>query len=1248
MSSEKKHQIWSEEERVSELYRYGILDTAQEQDFDDIVAMVSQLLDVPIAAVNLIDRHRQWFKSEIGLGVKEMPLDDSICKFALLGPGTMIIPDTREDSRFACNPLVNGEPGLRFYAGELLLTPEGMPLGTLCALDLKPRPGGLSTQQQFFLKTLARQVMSQIILRKTVRDQEVLLEEQRHAARALEESKARAMDAMRDAMVERRRLDAVLDAVPVAIRYVDGTGEEVLANSENARLWKQGRGAGAGITSAGGVARWADNSSRHGQVLQAEDWPLARALAGERVAGEVLEFESDNPLAPRTRILSCASPVHDEEGKVIGAVVADTDITGETHARMALDASEATLAAVLDALPVGVIIANARGQIVRDNIANREIWGIPPQSTSWEEYGEWEGYWPDSGRRIAANEWAMSRALLQGVIVRGELVECQPFDGGPRRFYLNNAAPIRNADGAIVGGVVAELDVTEQRHAEAALARSNEQARIAAERVNLALAAGAIVGTWDWDLVHDRFTIDERFSERFGIDPALGRAGLTLEQVIATVHPDDLAGLRSAIAAAIAQGGPYSYEYRVRSRHGIYQWIEANGRVDLSPEGVPLRFPGVLLDIEQRRTLEAERDRAMQLLRAFVEALPGVAYAKDRRGRMLIANRGVTELIGKPPEFYLGKTDLEFLDNPAQAEAVMANDRRIMDSGVAEAVEEEVSFPDGSAATWHSTKAPFHDLDGQVIGLIGSSIDITARKHAEAVLKERTNELAEAQLRLEMAMSAAQMGTWEWIPATGEAFWSPQLFQMLGLSPTTNGRIHGSRFFEKVHPDDRAAVQDALTDAVSHGANYEAEMRILGADGQVRWIMGRGVIVPGTSGDDMRLIGVNVDITERKKAEQQLLDADRRRNEFLAMLGHELRNPLAPISHAVQLIELGIGGPEKTGAALRIIRRQTEQMARLVDDLLEVSRVTQGRIELRKQHVVVGAPVLSAVDAVRPLVKEREQQLEVDIPPGIDIVADQARLTQIVANLLNNASKYTQTGGKIVLEVKAVGERGQWVEIVVADNGPGIDADLLPRIFDLFSQGATTLDRSRGGLGLGLSLVKRLVELHDGTIRAESPGAGMGARFTVCLPREDEPVTPALQAPEPSSPALAPGFFLVVDDNPDVLDTLASLLKLDGHQVACARDGEEALALARRLQPDVVILDVGLPKIDGWEVARQLRADPQTQAMMLIALSGYGQTSDRHRSREAGFDEHLLKPADVHAIYKAVSQRNPPGPPVAG
>jgi PAS domain S-box-containing protein len=272
----------------------------------------------------------------------------------------------------------------------------------------------------------------------------------------------------------------------------------------------------------------------------------------------------------------------------------------------------------------------------------------------------------------------------------------------------------------------------------------------AAERLQLALDAGAIVGTWVWEVPTNRFTADERFARSFGLSADLCRSGLPLDQVTASIHPADQERVNQAIGSALDRGGPYRCEYRARHQDGSYRWIEANGRVELAPDGSAQRFPGVLLDIEARRTAESERDRMSELLRTFTAAVPGVVYAKDREGRMLVANEGTTALIGKPPEFYLGRTDLEFLDDKAQAAIVMATDRRIMDSGVAEQIEEDVSLADGTAATWLSTKTPLRNDKGAVIGLIGSSIDVTARKRAEAALQELNATLEQkVQLAIE-------------------------------------------------------------------------------------------------------------------------------------------------------------------------------------------------------------------------------------------------------------------------------------------------------------------------------------------------------------------------------------------------------------------------------------------------------------------------------------------------------------------
>ncbi|MCF8975825.1 hybrid sensor histidine kinase/response regulator, partial [Pseudomonas edaphica] len=268
-----------------------------------------------------------------------------------------------------------------------------------------------------------------------------------------------------------------------------------------------------------------------------------------------------------------------------------------------------------------------------------------------------------------------------------------------------------------------------------------QQAQQASERLQLALDAGAIIGTWVWDVPADRFTADERFARSFGLSPDLCLKGLPLELVTASIHTDDFAHVQSKVTDALGRGGAYRCEYRVLQSDGVYRWVEANGRVELDEDHKPLRFPGVLIDIEARRVAEAERDRLNTLLRTFTAAVPGVVFAKDRQGRMLVANQGTTELIGKSPEFYIGKTDAEYLDDPEQGRVIMATDRRIMESGLSEQVEEEVRLADGSAATWLSAKAPLFDESGEVIGLIGSSIDVTDRKKAEDALKELNQTL---------------------------------------------------------------------------------------------------------------------------------------------------------------------------------------------------------------------------------------------------------------------------------------------------------------------------------------------------------------------------------------------------------------------------------------------------------------------------------------------------------------------------
>jgi PAS domain S-box-containing protein len=674
---------WTEEERLSALRKYAILDTSPEQAFDDIVRLAGQLLDAPIVAVNLIDADRQWFKAEIGLGVREMPLDDSICKFALLETDRMVVPDTRADPRFDCNPLVTGAPGVRFYAGEVLKTADGLPLGTLCILDTKPRPQGLTALQAFALQTLARQVWTQLELRKIVHDQEALLAQQR------------------------------------------------------------------------------------------------RTQAELRVAHD--HFES---------IVSQAA--------------------------------------------TGVVQTDARGRIT---FANR------------------------------------------------------------------------------------------------------------------------------------------KFCDMLGYDKS---ELLALDSVTVTA-PDSVEATNSALQQAIAG--------------------------DL----------GAVVQKQYRR--------------------------KD--GSLLWATSSISAMRG---------------------------------------------------------------ADGEYQGAVAIVVDITQSRLAEESLRQLATDLAEA---------------------------------------------------------------------------------------------------------------------------------DQRKSEFLATLAHELRNPLAPISSGLSLLRLG-GDNAATVAKIRpMMERQVGQMVRLIDDLLDVARISGGKIHLKKSLVELKTVIASAVETSLPFIERGGHKLVMTVPDGaLMLDADPTRIAQVISNLLNNAAKYTPMGGRV--DITARQDDGQ-VLITVKDNGVGIPAESLSSIFDMFSQVRHNLSRAQGGLGVGLSLVRRLVEMHGGTVSAASAGSGQGSSFTVSLPlahSEAVPPVPLVHAADPG-PGASPGRqlrLLVADDNVDAAEMLEAMLALQGHATRVAHNGRDALAIAREFAPDVAFLDIGMPDMNGYQTAAAIRAAAGLETIMLVALTGWGDERDRTRAKEAGFDHHLTKPADLDAI----------------
>ena len=386
------------------------------------------------------------------------------------------------------------------------------------------------------------------------------------------------------------------------------------------------------------------------------------------------------------------------------------------------------------------------------------------------------------------------------------------------------------------------------------------------------------------------------------------------------------------------------------------------------------------------------------------------------------------------------------------------------------------------------------------------------------------------------------------------------------------------------------------------------------------------------------MIGISADITERKKAEEALRAAERRKDTFLATLAHELRNPLAPIRYATRLLEPGVP-PEMAADARRMIDRQLAHMARLFDDLLDVSRVTRGVLTIHKEVIDLREAIESAVEAARPIAAGAGIEVATVLPSTpLAVNGDATRLAQIISNLLSNAIKYTNEGGHITVAAQIDGHE---ILIRVQDDGAGISPDLLPRVFHLFVQGEPSGTRAAGGLGIGLSLARELIELHQGSIDAASAGLGHGSEFRVRLPRsvEKPAVAERLAAPEKVTVLGASQLrILVCDDNVDAADTLASVLKLVGYNTTTAYDGHSALTVAEQIRPDIVLLDLGLPDKSGTEVARQIRSQPWGSHIWLIAVTGWGREDDRKRSREAGFDEHLTKPVDPQELLQLIGR----------
>jgi PAS domain S-box-containing protein len=637
---------------------------------------------------------------------------------------------------------------------------------------------------------------------------------------------------------------------------------------------------------------------------------------------------------------------------------------------------------------------------------------------------------------------------------------------------------------------------------------------------------------------------------------------------------------------------------------------------------------GVTLLVEALHAARRRAEAAQRWLTGVLTSIGDAVIATDADGRITFTNPVAHGLTGWGADESRGKPLGEVFRIVSELPGEPAEDpvARVFREGVIVGLANHTALiaRDGTERPIADSAAPIRDENGGLSGAVLVFRDVSDQRRAEEALRA-----SEERFRLTADFAPVLI----WIAGTdGRCQWFNRPW--LEFVGREMGHEIGEGWRDNVHPDDLSGLADVYSAAFDARRPFSWEYRLRRHDGTYRWVVDHGLPLSGPGGEFTGFIGSCFDITDRRHAEDELRTADRRKDEFLAMLAHELRNPLSAISNAVQLAKTGNGEVER-GWVQEVLERQVRHLARLIDDLLDVSRITRGKIRLRSQLLELGPLLRSAVEAVQPLLDSRGHRLTASIPEEpLPVKGDPTRLEQIVVNLLTNAAKYTESGGEVLL---TAGREGDAVFVTVRDTGVGIPPEQLSQMFELFAQGDRTLARSEGGLGIGLTLARSLAEMHGGSVVARSEGRGRGSEFTVRLPaaRAAADNGPPPTAP-PAARLAAARRVLVVDDNADTAQGLSRLMAGHGHDVRTCHDGPSALEAAAEYRPDVVLLDIGLPGMDGLQVARRLR-EAGSDAF-IIAVSGYGQDDDRRRSRDAGIDHHLVKPVDHVTLLRLIAR----------
>jgi PAS domain S-box-containing protein len=946
-----------------------------------------------------------------------------------------------------------------------------------------------------------------------------------------------------------------------------------------------------------------------------EEGPLRRLLAGEIDAYQIEKrlIRKDGALVDVALSVKCA---RDGDGRVEYLLKTVRDITDSKRLADAMREQQRArhlLEAIADTSSDAIFVKDVMGNYLLYNRAAAADLNLRPDQVIGLD--DRALYPPKQAEHLMAVDREIM-ALKESVTFEEKLTTASG-----DRVFLTTKGPLLDVEGDVIGLYGIARDITERRAVDKALAASS------------ARLSGVIESAMDAIISMDseqRICLFNPAAERiFGCtrEVALGQS---IERFIPSRFQHDHADHVRRFAATGISSSDLSRPGELYAVRGDGKEFPIEASISQTDLGEEKLFTVILRDVSARKEAErALREREEDLNRAQVVGHIGSWRLDVRRDRLLWSAEnhrifGIPEGVALSYETFLNcvhPEDRALVDQAWQAglrgEPYDVQHRLLVDGQV----------------KWVREKAELEfDGAGKLLGGFGITQDISDIKAVEQALRD-------SEERFQLATEIGRSGAWDWNVVSGEIIWSRGHFEILGYQVNEVAASYQA-WVERVHLDDLARIEAEIARSMRERVDYVVEFRVVWPDGSIHWMSSRGRYQYGADGRCRRMIGVMADITSLKQAELALREADQRKDEFLAMLAHELRNPLAPIRNAAHVLgRLDLAEPRLRWAQ-EIIERQVGHLAHLVDELLDVSRIVQGKIVLNKARVELADLFRQASEAVQPIMDAKMHHFEVRLPPErVVLEGDLVRLVQILQNLLNNAAKYTPDHGHVELLAQV---REARIEIVVRDNGMGITADLLPVVFDLFRQGNRTLDRSQGGLGIGLTLVRQLVRLHDGEVSVASQGPGRGASFSVWLPVAEilEP-TRAIAEDVEARASSTDGHrlrVLVVEDDPVVAESMVVALELEGFQVRSASAAEAALEMISEFRPQVALIDIGLPGQDGHALAERICRRADCANLIMIAVSGYGHAEAVQRSRQAGFERHLVKPVDPEKLFALLAE----------